>query len=55
MKLSDRKAVAALDPQFVAQVREALAIIKHPMKICLNPEGMSMDQAQALASEFKAL
>ena len=55
MKLSDRKAVAALDPKFVAQVREALATIKHPMKICLNPEGMSMDQAQAIASEFKAL
>ena len=55
MKLSDRKAVAALNPKFVAQVREALAILKHPMKICLNPEGMSMDQAQAIASEFKAL
>ena len=55
MKLSDRKAVSALDPKFVVQVREALAIIKHPMKICLNPEGMSMDQAQAIAAEFKAL
>ena len=55
MKLSDRKAVAALDPKFVAQVREALAIIKHPMKVCLNPQGMSMDQAQAIALEFKAL
>jgi len=55
MKLSDRKAVAALDPKFVTQVREALAIIKNPMKVCLNPLGMSMDQAQAIASEFKAL
>ena len=55
MKLSDRKAVAALDPKFVAQVREAFAILKHPMKICLNPEGMSMDQSQAMALEGKAL
>ena len=55
MKLSQRKEVAALDPKFVAQVRQALAIIKHPMKVCLNPLGMSMDQAQAIASEFKAL
>jgi len=55
MKLSDRKAVAALDPKFVAQVREALATIKHPMRVCLNPNGMTMDQAQAIASEFKAL
>ena len=55
MKLSDRKAVAALDPQFVAQVREALATIKPPMRACLNPNGMTMDQAQAIASEFKAL
>ena len=55
MKLSDRKAVAALDPKFVVQVREALATIKHPMRACLNPNGMTMDQAQAIAAEFKAL
>ena len=55
MKLSQRKEVAALDPKFVTQVRQALAIIKHPMKVCLNPNGMSWEQAQAIASEFKAL
>tara|TARA_R110000803_G_scaffold21415_1_gene53969 strand:+ start:535 stop:702 length:168 start_codon:yes stop_codon:yes gene_type:complete len=55
MKLSQRKEVAALDPKFVAQVRQALAIIKHPMRVCLNPDGMTMDQAQAIALEFKAL
>jgi len=54
MKLSQRKEVAALDPKFVAQVRQALAIIKHPMRVCLN-QGMTMDQAQAIASKFKAL
>tara|TARA_R110000824_G_scaffold112805_2_gene262202 strand:- start:1908 stop:2075 length:168 start_codon:yes stop_codon:yes gene_type:complete len=55
MKLSDRKAVAALDPKFVAQVREALALIKHPMRVALNPNGMTFDQAQAIALAFKAL
>tara|TARA_R110000765_G_scaffold226772_1_gene330669 strand:+ start:163 stop:330 length:168 start_codon:yes stop_codon:yes gene_type:complete len=55
MKLNERKRVATLAPAYVSQVREALAIIKHPMKVCLNPLGMSMDQAQAIASEFKAL
>jgi len=55
MKLNERKRVATLAPAYVAQVREALAIIKHPMKVCLNPQGMTMDQAQAIALEFKAL
>jgi len=55
MKLSDRKAVSALDPKFVTQVREALAIIKHPMKVCLNPNGMTFEQAQAISQQFKAL
>ena len=55
MKLNERKRVATLAPAYVAQVREALATIKHPMRACLNPNGMSMDQAQAIASEFKAL
>ena len=55
MKLSDRKAVATLDPKFVTQVREALATIKHPMRSCLNPNGMTIEQAQAIASEFKAM
>ena len=55
MKLNERKRVATLSPAYVTQVREALAIIKHPMKVCLNPQGMTMDQAQAIASEFKAL
>tara|TARA_R110002049_G_scaffold87620_2_gene222088 strand:- start:2172 stop:2402 length:231 start_codon:yes stop_codon:yes gene_type:complete len=55
MKLNERKKVATLAPAYVAQVREALAIIKHPMKVALNPNGMTMDQAQAIASEFKAL
>tara|TARA_R110002073_G_scaffold284320_1_gene448548 strand:- start:222 stop:386 length:165 start_codon:yes stop_codon:yes gene_type:complete len=54
MKLSQRKEVAALDPKFVAQVREALAIIKHPMKVCLT-QGMTMDQAQTISQQFKAL
>jgi len=55
MKLSERKRVSTLSPAYVTQVREALALIKHPMKASLNPLGMSMDQAQAIASEFKAL
>ena len=55
MKLNERKRVATLAPAYVAQVREALAIIKNPMKVCLNPQGMTMDQAQAIALEFKAL
>ena len=55
MKLNERKRVATLSPAYVAQVREALAVIKHPMKVSLNPLGMSMDQAQAIALEFKAL
>ena len=55
MKLNERKRVATLSPAYVTQVSEALAIIKHPMKVCLNPQGMTMDQAQAIASEFKAL
>jgi hypothetical protein len=55
MKLNERKRVATLAPAYVAQVKEALALIKNPMRACLNPNGMSMDQAQAIASEFKAL
>jgi hypothetical protein len=55
MKLNERKRVATLAPAYVAQVREALALIKNPMRACLNPQGMSMDQAQAIALEFKAL
>ena len=55
MKLNERKRVATLAPAYVSQVREALAIIKHPMKVALNPNGMTMDQAQAIALEFKAL
>ena len=55
MKLNERKRVATLAPAYVSQVREALAIIKHPMRVALNPLGMSMDQAQAIASEFKSL
>ena len=55
MKLNERKRVATLAPAYVSQVREALAIIKHPMKVCLNPQGMTMDQAQTIALEFKAL
>tara|TARA_R100000951_G_scaffold19434_1_gene16249 strand:- start:465 stop:695 length:231 start_codon:yes stop_codon:yes gene_type:complete len=55
MKLNERKRVATLAPAYVSQVREALAIIKNPMKVCLNPQGMTMDQAQAIALEFKAL
>jgi len=55
MKLNERKRVATLTPAYVSQVREALAIIKHPMKVCLNPQGMTMDQAQTIALEFKAL
>jgi len=55
MKLNERKRVSKLAPAYVAQVREALAIIKHPMKVCLNPNGMTIDQAQAIAAEFQAL
>ena len=55
MKLNERKRVSTLAPAYVTQVREALAIIKHPMKVCLNPQGMTMDQAQTIALEFKAL
>ena len=55
MKLNERKRVATLAPAYVAQVREALATIKHPMRACLNPNGMTIEQAQAIASEFKAL
>ena len=55
MKLNERKRVATLAPAYVAQVKEALALIKNPTRACLNPNGMSMDQAQAIASEFKAL
>ena len=55
MKLNERKRVSTLAPAYVAQVREALAIIKHPMKVCLNPNGMTIDQAQAIAAEFQAL
>ena len=55
MKLNERKRVATLSPAYVAQVREALAIIKHPMKVCLNPQGMTWDQAQTISQQFKAL
>ena len=55
MKLNERKRVAALDSAYVAKVREALDIIKHPMKICLNPNGMSDSEARAIAKEFAAL
>ena len=55
MKLNERKRVAALDATYVAKVREALDIIKHPMKVCLNPNGMSDSEARAIAKEFAAL
>ena len=55
MKLNERKKVAALNPDYVAKVREALDIIKHPMKVCLNPNGMSDSEARAIAREFAAL
>ena len=55
MKLNERKRVATLSPAYVAQVREALAIIKHPMKVSLNPQGMTWDQAQTISQQFKAL
>jgi hypothetical protein len=55
MKLNERKRVATLAPAYVSQVREALAIIKHPMKVSLNPQGMTWDQAQTISQQFKAL
>ncbi len=55
MRLNERKRVAALDSAYVAKVREALDIIKHPMKVCLNPNGMSDTEARAIAREFAAL
>ena len=55
MKLNERKRVATLDPTYVSKVREALNIIKHPMKACLNPNGMSDSEARTIAKEFAAL
>jgi len=55
MKLTERKRVAALAPEYVAKVKEAQKIVKHPFKVCLNPNGMSDTEARQLLVEFAAL
>ena len=55
MKLTERKKVAALSPEYVAKVKEAQKIVKHPFKVCLNPEGMTDVEARQLLVEFAAL
>jgi hypothetical protein len=55
MKLTERKRVATLSPEYVSKVREAQKIVKHPFKVCLNPNGMSDAEARQLLVEFAAL
>ena len=55
MKLTERKKVAALPPEYVARVKEAQKIVKHPFKVCLDPNGMTDAEARQLLAEFAAL
>tara|TARA_R100001463_G_scaffold49050_4_gene98598 strand:- start:1720 stop:1887 length:168 start_codon:yes stop_codon:yes gene_type:complete len=55
MKLTERKRVATLAPEYVAKVKQAQQIVKHPFKVCLNPDGMTDAEARQILKEFAAL
>ena len=55
MKLTERKRVLSLAPEYVAKVKQAQQIVKHPFKACLNPEGMTDAEARQVLKEFAAL
>jgi uncharacterized radical SAM superfamily Fe-S cluster-containing enzyme len=55
MKLTERKRVAALSPEYVAKVKQAQQIVKHPFKVCLSPDGMTDKEARQVLAEFAAL
>jgi hypothetical protein len=55
MKLTERKRVASLAPEYVAKVKQAQQIVKHPFKVCLNPDGMTDAEARQILREFAAL